>query len=75
MAAKKASSAVPAAPYGWDLVGEDGRRILRWESRSACEALAASITSRTAETLEIVPATISALSAAAGAAGAAEEAE
>lgn len=38
----------------FDLVGADGRRIIRWSSRSACEEFAAELLASTGEKTELV---------------------
>ncbi len=48
----------PVAPFGWNLVGEDGRRILRYQTREACLELAGRIAGTTGETCKTVPAEI-----------------
>lgn len=55
-AKKRRAPAAPKAPYGWDVVGEDGRRIARSLPRSEAQAEAHRITSITGETLEVVAA-------------------
>lgn len=45
------------APFGWDVVGEDGRRIARWLGRGEAVELAHRISSETGETIQVAPAT------------------
>lgn len=59
---RRAAAAIPpdtgepslAQGDSFDLVGADGRRIVRWYSRNACEALGARIRSETGEKTRIV---------------------
>ena len=55
---RRASGEAPAddepAADSFELVGEDGRRILRWHSQQACKELQARITATTGEETKVV---------------------
>lgn len=55
--AKSAKAAKDAAPYGWDVVGEDGRRIHRGVAYAFAKDEAARIAeaAETGEKIEVVP--------------------
>lgn len=48
----------PDAPFGWDVVGDDDRRIARWQSRTDADEIARRITAATEETITVVPSTV-----------------
>ena len=43
------------APFGWDLVGDDGRRIVRFQPKDECRVTAARILDLTGEETRVVP--------------------
>lgn len=60
--------AIAAAPFGWNVVGEDGRRIARSLPKSDAQAEAARIAAITGETISVVAAEVGAPSVAIAAA-------
>jgi hypothetical protein len=52
------------APYGWSVIGEDGRRIDRWLSITAAQELVRRIAANTDETVTLEPSEPNAVSTA-----------
>ena len=50
-----AEAELAAAPYGWDVVGEDGRRIDRWQTKADAQTTAARVADATGEKVKLVP--------------------
>ncbi len=53
--AEPEAEAAVEATNGFDLVGEDGRRIVRWHSFSSCQDLARRVEAASGEKTEILP--------------------
>lgn len=51
-----ANEDTPDAPYGWDVIGSDGRRAGRWLAKGDADELAARIRSVTDEKVKVKPA-------------------
>jgi hypothetical protein len=56
------STAADEAPYGWSVIGEDGRRIDRWLSITAAQELVARIAANSDEDVTLEPSEPTALS-------------